>query len=50
MGKREKPREAVTFTHLDKVFFPKGRFTKGQLVRYYLDVAKHMLPHLRDRP
>ncbi len=50
MGKRKQPRGAVTFTHLDKVFFPKGRFTKGQLVSYYLDVAKHILPHLRDRP
>jgi bifunctional non-homologous end joining protein LigD len=40
----------VEFTHVDKVFFPTGSFTKGQLIRYYVDVAAFILPHLRDRP
>ena len=33
----------------DKVFFPARGLTKGDLVRYYLDVADHALPHLRRR-
>lgn len=40
----------VKFTNLDKVFFPETGFTKGELVRYYVDVAPFILPHLRGRP
>jgi bifunctional non-homologous end joining protein LigD len=40
----------VKFTHLEKVFFPQGGFTKGQVIRYYLDVAATLLPHLKNRP
>ena len=34
----------------DKLFFPQPGLTKGDLVRYYLDVADYALPHLRGRP
>jgi bifunctional non-homologous end joining protein LigD len=34
----------------DKLFFPEVGLTKGDLVRYYLDVAASALPHLRERP
>ena len=34
----------------EKVFFPKPGLTKGDLVRYYLDVADCALPQLRGRP
>ena len=37
-------------TNPDKVFFPARGLTKGDLVAYYLDVAEHVLPHLRRRP
>jgi bifunctional non-homologous end joining protein LigD len=47
---RTKAGPEVKFTHLEKVFFPKGGFTKGQLIRYYLDVAETLLPHLKNRP
>ena len=33
----------------EKVFFPTARLTKGDLVRYYLDVAAQALPHVRRR-
>src|SRR5437588_5425404 len=33
-----------------KLFFPDPGLTKGDLVRYYLDVADCALPHLRRRP
>jgi bifunctional non-homologous end joining protein LigD len=40
----------VPFSNSEKVFFPARGLTKGDLVRYYLDVADCALPHLRRRP
>jgi DNA ligase D-like protein (predicted polymerase) len=40
----------VALTNEDKLFFPARGLTKGDLVRYYLDVAGCALPHLRRRP
>lgn len=37
-------------THLDKVFFPKHKYTKGDLFKYYESVADYILPYLKDRP
>ena len=39
----------VAVTNPEKVFFPDRRLTKGDLVRYYLDVAPCALNHLRRR-
>jgi DNA ligase D len=39
----------MRITNEDKVFFPAQDLTKGDLVRYYLDVANYALPHLRRR-
>jgi bifunctional non-homologous end joining protein LigD len=39
----------VTFTNVDKPYFPSG-YTKGNMLRYYLQVAPHILPHLKERP
>lgn len=38
------------FTHLDKVFFPKHKYTKGDIVEYYKSVSSYILPYLKDRP
>ena len=43
-------RHEVPISNPDKVFFPAPGLTKGDLVRYYLDVADCALPHLRRRP
>lgn len=40
----------VEFTHLDKIFFPKHKYTKGDLIDYYGSVANYILPYLKDRP
>jgi DNA ligase D len=40
----------VQLTNLDKVYFPDRNLTKGDLVRYYLEVADCVLPHIRRRP
>jgi bifunctional non-homologous end joining protein LigD len=39
----------VPLTNLDKVFWPDLGLTKGDLVQYYADVSKALLPHLRNR-
>jgi len=45
VGNRE-----VKFSNPDKVFFPEPGLSKGDLVRYYLDVAPCLLHHVRNRP
>jgi bifunctional non-homologous end joining protein LigD len=37
-------------TNLRKVFYPKEKLTKGDLLRYYAEMAPHILPHIEDRP
>jgi bifunctional non-homologous end joining protein LigD len=37
-------------SNLDKVLYPEDGFTKGQVIDYYVRVAKVMLPHVGDRP
>lgn len=37
-------------THLDKVFFPKTHYTKGDIFAYYEAVADYILPYIKDRP
>src|SRR4051794_38738527 len=39
----------VRLTNLRKVFWTEPQRTKGDLLRYYTDVADVLLPHLRDR-
>jgi bifunctional non-homologous end joining protein LigD len=43
-------RHEVAITNPDKVFFQEAGLTKGDLVRYYLDVAPCALHHIRRRP
>jgi bifunctional non-homologous end joining protein LigD len=40
----------VTFTNLDKVFWPQEGFTKGDVIAYYDRIAETILPYLRNRP
>ena len=39
----------VHLTNLGKVFWEKPAITKGDLLRYYAEVAPYLLPHLTDR-
>jgi len=41
---------SVKLTSPDRELFPEIGFTKLQLVTYYAQVAKWMLPHIADRP
>jgi len=40
----------VPVTHLNKIFWPDEGYTKGDLINYYIKIAKYILPHLKDRP
>jgi bifunctional non-homologous end joining protein LigD len=40
----------VRLTNLYKVFWPKERLTKKDLIRYYWRMADWVLPYLKDRP
>ncbi|MGH3650533.1 MAG: non-homologous end-joining DNA ligase [Acidimicrobiia bacterium] len=40
----------ITFSNVDKVFFPDTGYTKGDLIQFYASVAPLLLPHLVGRP
>jgi bifunctional non-homologous end joining protein LigD len=40
----------LELSNLEKVFYPKVKFTKAQVIDYYVRIAPALLPHLKDRP
>lgn len=44
-GKKE-----VALTNLNKVYWPDGNITKGEMLAYYEDMADYILPYLKDKP
>ncbi|AWA28791.1 DNA ligase D [Flavobacterium magnum] len=40
----------VEFSNLDKIFWPKEKITKGDVIDYYRSVSEYILPYLKDRP
>jgi bifunctional non-homologous end joining protein LigD len=43
-------KNTVRVSSLGKVFFPGDGYTKGDLMRYYAEVAPALLPAVKDRP
>jgi bifunctional non-homologous end joining protein LigD len=39
----------VEVSNLEKVLYPEAGFTKGDVIRYYIDIAPVLLPHLTGR-
>jgi bifunctional non-homologous end joining protein LigD len=39
----------VKLTNVNKFFWPEEGYTKGDLLQYYADVSRWLIPHLRDR-
>lgn len=40
----------VVVSNLEKVFYPKTGFTKGDVINYYIQISHYLLPHLFNRP
>ncbi len=47
---REIGGQELKFTNLSKVYWPKEKVTKRDMLNYYYQVAPVMLPYLKDRP
>jgi bifunctional non-homologous end joining protein LigD len=40
----------IPISNLEKVYYPKAGFTKGEMLSYYIKIAPVLLPHLKGRP
>jgi bifunctional non-homologous end joining protein LigD len=40
----------LKFTNLSKIYWPKERYTKRDMLNYYYQVAPYILPYLKNRP
>src|SRR5208283_3587781 len=40
----------LVFANLNKIFWPKEKYTRGDVVEYHRKIAPVMLPYLKDRP
>src|SRR5438477_5701463 len=40
----------ISVSNLDKIFYPGTKFTKGQVIDYYIRISKYLLPHINRRP
>lgn len=36
--------------NLDKIYWPKEKYTKGDLIKYYTKIAAYILPYIKNRP
>lgn len=43
-------KQEVKLTNQNKIYFPKGQVTKGDIIAYYQSISEYILPHLKDRP
>jgi bifunctional non-homologous end joining protein LigD len=40
----------LKFSNVGKLYWPKEKITKGDLLNYYYEIAPYMLPYMKDRP
>ena len=41
---------ALELTNLEKIYWPKEKYTKGDLLEYYSGISEYILPYLKNRP
>lgn len=46
---RKVGKHIITITHEDKIWFPKSKITKGEVIEYYEKIAPYMVPHMYNR-
>jgi bifunctional non-homologous end joining protein LigD len=49
-GKLDLPTGTLEVSNLNKVFFPKSKQTKGDVMRFYAQLSPYLLPAVADRP
>jgi bifunctional non-homologous end joining protein LigD len=49
MGEIKAGKRVIATSNEDRVLFPSDGITKGDVIRYYASIAKHMVPHVRGR-
>jgi bifunctional non-homologous end joining protein LigD len=49
-GALDLPTGLLDVSKLDKIFFPKTKHTKGDVMRFYARIAPQLLPAIADRP
>jgi bifunctional non-homologous end joining protein LigD len=42
--------QTLSLTNLDKIYWKKEGFTKGDMINYYLRIAPYMMPYMLNRP
>lgn len=40
----------IKISNREKIFWPDERITKGDVIDYYMSMADHLMPYLKDRP
>ena len=40
----------LKLTNLEKAYWPKEKITKGEMLKYYYQVADYIMPYMQDRP
>ncbi len=41
---------SFSISRLDKTFFPEDKYTKGDLIQYYMEISPYIIKHLNHRP
>ncbi len=49
-AKNSSSNKKLSFTNLDKIYFPKDGLTKGDVIEYYRKISDYILPYLEGRP
>lgn len=42
--------QKINISHIDKIFWPEDKYTKRDLINYYLSISDILLSYLKDRP